>query len=146
MTQGTISAGSAPQSPDSWTPEQARAAFREGREAPTSGLAPGHTQANMLTVPREYAYDVLLFAQRNPAPCPVLEVTEPGSRRSVLAPGADLRTDLPGYLEAARASAERHTLRDLWLACEVRRVRAGEHVAALGAARAARESSRPGAD
>jgi uncharacterized protein YcsI (UPF0317 family) len=86
------------QSSDSWTPEQARAAFRKGLQVPTSGLAKGHTQANMLTVPREYAYDVLLFAQRNPIPCPVLEVTEPGSWRSALAPGADLRTDLPGYL------------------------------------------------
>ena len=29
-------------------------------------------------MPREQAYDVLLFAQRNPKPCPVLDVTEPG--------------------------------------------------------------------
>jgi predicted NBD/HSP70 family sugar kinase len=45
--------------------------------------------------------------------------------------------DLPGYLEAALAAAERHTLADLWGACVVRKVRAGELVAALGAARAA---------
>ncbi|MDQ1013296.1 uncharacterized protein YcsI (UPF0317 family) [Streptomyces sp. V4I23] len=81
----------------SWTPEQARAAFRTGLQMPTSGLAPGRTQVNMLSVPQEWAYDTLLFAQRNPTPCPVLEVTGPGSWRSVLAPGADLRTDLPGY-------------------------------------------------
>jgi predicted NBD/HSP70 family sugar kinase len=43
--------------------------------------------------------------------------------------------DLPGYLEAALASAERHTLPELWRACVVQRVRAGELVAALGAAR-----------
>jgi predicted NBD/HSP70 family sugar kinase len=48
-------------------------------------------------------------------------------------------TELPGYLDAARAVAERHTLGDLWQVCEVRRVRAGDQVAALGAARAARE-------
>jgi glucokinase len=46
-------------------------------------------------------------------------------------------SELPGYLEAARASAERHTLPDLWRACLVRKVRAGELVAALGAARLA---------
>ena len=45
--------------------------------------------------------------------------------------------DVPGYLEAAFASAESHTLPDLWRACDVRRVRAGELVAALGAARIA---------
>jgi uncharacterized protein YcsI (UPF0317 family) len=40
---------------------------------------------------------MLLFAQRNPKPCPVLDVTDPGSPRTALAPGADLRTDLPKY-------------------------------------------------
>jgi uncharacterized protein YcsI (UPF0317 family) len=40
---------------------------------------------------------MLLFAQRNPKPCPVLDVTDVGSPRTVLALGADLRTDLPRY-------------------------------------------------
>ena len=43
------------------------------------------------------AWDFLLFAQRNSKPCPVLDVTDPGSYRSVLAPNADLRTDIPLY-------------------------------------------------
>jgi predicted NBD/HSP70 family sugar kinase len=55
---------------------------------------------------------------------------------AVVAVGGGL-TDLPGYLDAALASAEAHTLPDLWRACVVRKVRAGELVAALGAARAA---------
>ena len=46
-------------------------------------------------------------------------------------------SELPGYIEAALASAERHTLPDLWRACRVGKVRAGELVAALGAARLA---------
>jgi len=46
-------------------------------------------------------------------------------------------SELPGYLDAALASAERQTLPDLWRACRVRPVRAGELVAALGAARSA---------
>lgn len=50
--------------------------------------------------------------------------------------------DLPGYLDAALAAAQRHTLPDLWRACEVRKVRTGELVAALGAARAAAEGAR----
>ncbi len=44
---------------------------------------------------------------------------------------------LPGYLEAALRSAARHALPDPWGACVVRKVRAGDLVAALGAARAA---------
>ena len=47
--------------------------------------------------------------------------------------------ELPGYLDAALASAARHSMAELWKACDVRRVRAGELVAALGALRAASE-------
>jgi uncharacterized protein YcsI (UPF0317 family) len=79
------------------TAGEARAAFRSGMVMPTAGLAAGYTQANLVCVPRAYAYDMLLFAQRNPQACPVLEVTEPGSWSTTLAPTADLRTDLPGY-------------------------------------------------
>jgi uncharacterized protein YcsI (UPF0317 family) len=79
------------------TPAKARAAFRAGITMPTSAIAPGYAQANLISLPRQWAYDMLLFAQRNPKPCPLLEVTEPGSWESALAPGADLRTDLPAY-------------------------------------------------
>src|SRR5437016_9998031 len=65
---------------------------------PTAGLALGFVQANLAVVPRELAFDFLLFCQRNPKPCPLLDVTEPGdpAPRGV-APDADLRTDLPAY-------------------------------------------------
>jgi predicted NBD/HSP70 family sugar kinase len=53
---------------------------------------------------------------------------------SVLALGGGV-LDYPGYLEAAGEAARRHTLPDLWRACALRRVRAGELVAALGAIR-----------
>jgi uncharacterized protein YcsI (UPF0317 family) len=76
----------------------ARALIRSGAAGPTAGLAAGHTQANLIAVPADWAYDMLLFAQRNPKPCPVLDVTDPGSPVTVLAPDADLRTDLPRYL------------------------------------------------
>ena len=68
------------------TPAQsARLAYRQGLVAPTAGVAPGLTQANLIALPRDWAWDFLLFAQRNPKPCPVLDVTEPGSFTTVLA-------------------------------------------------------------
>ena len=79
------------------TPQQARLAARQGPARPTSGQAPGFTQCNMISLPRDWALDFLLFAQRNPKPCPVLDVTDPGSHRTVMAPDADLRTDIPLY-------------------------------------------------
>ncbi|WTW94247.1 putative hydro-lyase [Streptomycetaceae bacterium NBC_01309] len=78
-------------------PAAARAAFRAGAVAHTSGWAHGFTQANMLAVPQSWAYDVLLFTQRNRKPCPVLDVVDAGETASVLASDADLRTDLPRY-------------------------------------------------
>ncbi|WP_145905043.1 putative hydro-lyase [Kitasatospora viridis] len=80
-----------------WTPARARAEFRAGLSVPTAGLAPGYVQANLLVVPADWAADFRLFAARNPRPCPVLEEAAPGAWHSRLAPGADLRTDLPGY-------------------------------------------------
>lgn len=80
-------------------PAAARARFRGGeRPATTSGWCGGFAQANLLAVPRDMAFDALLFARRNPRPCPLLDVTDPGDPvpREV-APDADLRTDLPGY-------------------------------------------------
>ena len=58
----------------------------------------GYAQANLAILPKEYAYDFLLFCTRNPRPCPILEVTEPGDPCSKeLAVEADIRTDLPRY-------------------------------------------------
>ncbi|MDB5387756.1 MAG: hypothetical protein JWM11_3402, partial [Planctomycetaceae bacterium] len=60
----------------------------------TSGLASGFTQANLVILPKSLAQDFLVFCQRNPKPCPLLHVTEPGEiSPAVLAAGADLRTD-----------------------------------------------------
>jgi uncharacterized protein YcsI (UPF0317 family) len=78
-------------------PAAARAQFRDGLAVPSSGWAPGHTQANLVVLPRDWAYDMLLFGQRNPQPVPLLDVTDAGSYRTALAPDADLRTDLPRY-------------------------------------------------
>ena len=76
-----------------------RALIREGKwAAPTSGLSLGYAQANMIVLSRDWAYDFLLFAARNPKACPILDVTEAGSPEPrLIAPGADVRTDLPKY-------------------------------------------------
>lgn len=84
---------------DSMSQREIREAIRRGEwTGPTAGLAPGFVQANLVILPEAQAYDFLLFCQRNPRPCPLLEVTDPGSPEpGNLAPGADLRTDLPKY-------------------------------------------------
>jgi uncharacterized protein YcsI (UPF0317 family) len=83
--------------PAAAAPGDARASFRNGHCAPTAGWSNGFAQANLIAVPRDWAYDVLLYCQRNPKPCPLLDVTEPGAYTTPLAPGSDLRTDLPRY-------------------------------------------------
>jgi uncharacterized protein YcsI (UPF0317 family) len=76
-----------------------RAACRRGElTGPTPGLALGYVQANLVVLPKDWAFDFLLFCQRNPKPCPLLDVTEPGDPEPrFVAPGSDLRTDLPAY-------------------------------------------------
>ena len=77
---------------------QLRRRIREGRwSKPTTGLAPGYVQANLVMLPEEEAFHFLLFCVRNPKPCPVLDVLDPGQAAPRIAPGADVRTDLPRY-------------------------------------------------
>ncbi|MDE3721303.1 putative hydro-lyase [Nocardiopsis sp. N85] len=101
--------------PSELTPERARALFRAGLETPTSGFAPGYAQANLIALPKEAAFDFLLFAQRNPKPCPVLDVTEPGEVSASVF-GGDLRTDLPAYrvYRHGELTEERTDVTDLW--------------------------------
>ena len=63
----------------------------------TARLAPGHVQANLIAVPRDYAEELADLCARNPVPCPVLEQLPPGAFAPRCAPGADLRTDLGRY-------------------------------------------------
>jgi uncharacterized protein YcsI (UPF0317 family) len=78
------------------TPAEARARFRAGLVTPTAGWCPGWAQANLLALPRDLAYDFLLFSQRNPKPCPVLDVLDAGAVSGPLLDG-DIRTDIPAY-------------------------------------------------
>jgi uncharacterized protein YcsI (UPF0317 family) len=80
-------------------PGEIRTLIRKGRwNKPTAGLAWGYAQANLVILPERYAFDFLLFCQRNPKPCPLLEVLEKGVfEPKEMAPGADMRTDVPLY-------------------------------------------------
>ena len=83
----------------------------------TPGKAMGFVQANLVVVPQKYAFDFLLFCQRNPKPCPLLEVVEAGSvEAGRLAPGSDIRTDLPKYrvFRDGVMSGEQHDVSDIW--------------------------------
>ncbi|MEX0762241.1 MAG: putative hydro-lyase [Dehalococcoidia bacterium] len=81
------------------TGAETREAIRQGRfRQPTSGVAPDFVQTNVAILPRDVAFEFLLFCQRNPKPCPVIEVLEPGQVEATLsAPGSDIRTDVPLY-------------------------------------------------
>ena len=81
----------------SYTPAQARALFRTTDVATTAGFSAGFAQANLIALDKKYAFDFLLFAQRNPKPCPLLGVLEPGEVSSPLLAGGDIRTDIPSY-------------------------------------------------
>lgn len=82
------------------TAEEVRLACRRGDwHRPTSGVASGFVQTNLVILPAEYAFDFLLFCLRNPQPCPLIAVMEAGNwEPAEVAPGADLRTDVPRYV------------------------------------------------
>ena len=83
----------------------------------TAGVALGYLQTNLVTLPQEYAFDFLLFCQRNPKPCPILEVMEPGEfEPKILAKGADIRTDVPFYriYENGELQSETKNILDYW--------------------------------
>ena len=77
----------------------ARVAIRSSKfSGHTSGLAEGHVQGNVVILPSALANDFLRYCQRNPKPCPLLAVSEPGeSLLPSLGADIDIRTDLPRY-------------------------------------------------
>jgi uncharacterized protein YcsI (UPF0317 family) len=83
----------------------------------TVGLAERHVQGNLVVLPAADADAFLRFCQRNPKPCPVLAVGEPGDvRLSALAADLDLRHDLPRYRvwRSGKLAAEPTDIADLW--------------------------------
>ena len=98
--------------------QRVRQAIRDGSITGTSrGLAPGFVQCNLAILPKAYAFDFMLYCQRNQRACPVLEVTDPGDPvPHKLAPTADLRTDCARYsvfIDGER-QPDRTDIVDLW--------------------------------
>ncbi|WP_346243628.1 putative hydro-lyase [Shouchella clausii] len=101
------------------SPQKQRARFREGLDLyvnSTSGLCPGYEQANLVILPKRYAFDFFLFAHRNPKACPILDVLEAGEVEPKIAKGADIRSDLPKYrlYEAGILVEEVNNLTPYW--------------------------------
>ncbi|WP_051973075.1 putative hydro-lyase [Cryobacterium sp. MLB-32] len=98
------------------TPAEARALFRNGLATPTAGWSAGFTQANLIIVPRAQAFDVLLFATRNPQACPILGVLDAGETSGPLLAGGDIRSDLGRYrvYENGALVAEPSDLTEWW--------------------------------
>lgn len=108
----TQSAQISPESPRGF-----RLVVRQGRWGePTAGCCPGYTQVNLVILPVKYAFHFLVFCQRNPKPCPILEVLEEGVWEPVQsAPGADVRTDCPRYRVFTEDGVEdRRDILGLW--------------------------------
>jgi uncharacterized protein YcsI (UPF0317 family) len=99
-------------------PARIRAAIRAAQHTGhTVGLAPRHVQGNLVILPRALADDFLRYCQRNPKPCPVLAVSEPGDPAlPSLGAGIDIRTDVPRYRvwRHGELVAEPTDVRDLW--------------------------------
>ena len=78
-------------------------------DSPTSGIAPGYLQANLIVLPSSFANDFAILCARNPVPCPLLasSVTPgdfknfkshiPGISNESIAKGIDIRTDVSRY-------------------------------------------------
>ena len=98
------------------SPEEARQFFRKGNVCSTAGMCEGYVQVNLAIMPKEYAYDFLTFCFRNPKPCPLIDVTEPGSFVPRVAPTADLRTDVPKYRVYRNGAFEKEVenITDYW--------------------------------
>jgi uncharacterized protein YcsI (UPF0317 family) len=80
-------------------PQQVRARIRCGEwTTHTSGVAGGYVQGNVVILPEALASDFLRYCQRNPKPCPLLAVTEPGQAKlPSLGEDIDICTDVPRY-------------------------------------------------
>lgn len=95
-----------------------RAAIRRGDwTTHTSGMAGDLVQGNVVILPQRWADDFLRYCQRNPKPCPLLEVSEPGDPALPgLGAGIDIRRDVPRYRvwHYGELVAEPTDVVDLW--------------------------------
>jgi uncharacterized protein YcsI (UPF0317 family) len=94
-----------------------RAKVRRGEHPRhTAGQAPGMVQGNVAILTADVAADFLRFCHRNPKPCPLIGMSEPGDPRVAELGDIDIRTDLPAYrvFEHGELVAEPFGLDDWW--------------------------------
>ena len=93
--------------PSVLAPAAARTAIRRGEiTGPTTGFCAGYAQGNLVVLPKAFAWDFLLFCQRNPKACPLLEVADAGARTfAQFAPGSDIAAG--SYISGAAVIAGR---------------------------------------
>lgn len=100
------------------TPSQLRQRIRRGEyTGNTSGFCPGYVQTNMVILPKDWAAEFLQFSQKNPKPCPVLGISNPGRWEiPELAADLDIRSDLPSYnvFEHGKLTNEVSDISDYW--------------------------------
>jgi uncharacterized protein YcsI (UPF0317 family) len=103
---------------DRGDPRAVRRAARSGAFAGvTAGLAPGFVQGNVCILPRAFAADFRAYCERNPKPCPLIGVSEPGDPRlPSLGEDLDIRSDVPRYrvFRDGELKEEVTDIRDLW--------------------------------
>lgn len=95
-----------------------RHAIRQGRwTGHTSGVAQAHVQGNLVILPEAQANDFLRYCQRNPKPCPLLAVSEPGQvHLPSLGTDINVCTDVPMYRvwRDGELAQERTDVTDFW--------------------------------
>ncbi len=103
---------------DTTDPREVRRHIRTGEyRGHTGALAKGYVQANLAILPEDYADEFLRFCHRNPKPCPLLAVSEPGDPRlPELAEDLDIRTDLSSYrvFRDGEYDGDVVSIEDLW--------------------------------
>jgi uncharacterized protein YcsI (UPF0317 family) len=102
---------------DARGPLNERLRIRAGFSGNTSGMAPGYGQGNLVVLPRDWADDFKRYCHANPTPCPLIGMTEPGSRRvPMLGDDIDICTDVPRYRIWKDGTFEREVtdISDLW--------------------------------
>jgi len=99
-------------------PGRFRDQVRQGKwQKSTNGVCPGYVQANLVILPSQYALDFTIFCLRNPQPCPIIEILEPGNPIvQEVSANADIRTDLPKYcvFKDSTLVEDRTDITDLW--------------------------------
>jgi uncharacterized protein YcsI (UPF0317 family) len=103
-------------------------ARRGALTSPTTGLAAGCIQANLIVLPQSIAADFEILCARNPVPCPLLgKSTTPGNPRlftptNLFATSAsisetiDIRTDIPQYniYQHGKLLSSRQDVKEQW--------------------------------